>query len=305
MTQTVPSATIEDALYAWVAAASGVPVIWEHQNAPRPAAPYVSLLLATVEPTGRDWDGSEANPLTFDDKAIESVDTGTSLVTITGHALATGDGPVQVETDGTLPSGLEEEHDYWWVRQDDDRGAFAESLVKANAGTTVPLADAGTGAHAVVSTADTRRRGAEITSYSRGMRRCRLVMTCFAASATGIGSAMGILEAVAAKANLPARRAALRAAGIGVPVFGAAQAAGGALNPAYFEPRAVKEAVFFPASEVSETGTYVEYVGVTQQVENAAGDALAEVTAIIPSNPFADPLGFSSGFSAGFAGGYP
>lgn len=304
MTQTVPSTTLEDAIYTWVAAAAGVPVIWEHQNAPRPAAPYVSLLLATTDPTGRDWDGSEANPLTFDDKAIEDVDTGTSLVTITAHALATGDGPVRVETDDTLPSGLEEDHDYWWVRQDDDRGGFAESLVKANAGTLVPLADAGTGAHAVVSTADTRRRGAEVTYFSRGMRRCRLVMTCFAASATGVSSAMGILEAVAAKANLPVRRAALRAAGVGVPVFGAAQAAGGALNPAYFEPRAVKEAVFFPASEVSETGTYVEYFGVTEQVTSAAGEDLAEVEIVIPSNPFADPLGFSSGFSAGFSGGF-
>lgn len=285
MTQTVPSATIEDALYAWVAAASGVPVIWEHQNAPRPAAPYVSLLLATVEPTGRDWDGSEANPLVFADKAV-TFDNTTDQVLATLHGLQTGDGPLRLEvTGGALPAELAEDTDYYWIRDSADDGGLAANLYDANAGTRVTFSDDGTGSAVLVDTPETVRVGAEVTNYARGLRRCRLVMTCFAASATGVTSAIGLLESVAAKARLPARRAALRTAGVGVPVFGAAQSAGGALNPAYFEPRAVLECTFFAASEVSETVGRVDFVRVTAQNKDTGGTPLAEVQVFVPEDP--------------------
>jgi len=47
--------TIEDALYGWAhAVLPSVPVIWYHQNAPRPTVPYVALHLTTINSVGVD-----------------------------------------------------------------------------------------------------------------------------------------------------------------------------------------------------------------------------------------------------------
>ena len=47
---------IENALYAWATGVVGstIPVIWYHQNAPRPNAPYVALHLFTQRSVGVD-----------------------------------------------------------------------------------------------------------------------------------------------------------------------------------------------------------------------------------------------------------
>jgi hypothetical protein len=47
--------TIEDAIYDWVhLVLPAVPVIWYHQNAPRPVAPYLSLHLSVINSIGVD-----------------------------------------------------------------------------------------------------------------------------------------------------------------------------------------------------------------------------------------------------------
>jgi hypothetical protein len=47
--------TIEDALYDWVhLVLPAVPVIWYHQNAPRPIVPYLSLHLSVINSIGVD-----------------------------------------------------------------------------------------------------------------------------------------------------------------------------------------------------------------------------------------------------------
>ncbi len=282
MTTTVPNATMEDAIADWVAGASGLTVWWEGQDGPRPAAPYIALLLH-VEPTGPDWSDKVDNPLTFADKAITSFDATTNAALVPAHGLATGDGPVELEvTGGVLPAPLEVDTSLWWIRDDDDHGRFATSLYRANAGTAIDLQDAGTGAAVVIATDDTRAAGAEILHRVHGLRRCRLVMTCFATSATGATNATGTLSTVAAKARLPGNRAALRAAGVGIPTFGAALTLGGVLNSVHFEPRAVLEAVFFAAQEITETGTYVEFVGIGLQV-----DDLTEIPVFAPADPAA------------------
>jgi hypothetical protein len=291
VSQQVPSTALEDAIHAWVADASGLgatKVRWEQQDGPRPAAPYVSLLLATVEPTGHDETRVAANPLAFADKVVTSFDAGSNAALVTAHALATGDGPVRLtNTGGAVPTGLATATDYWWIRVDATHGKFATSLYRANAGTAEDLTGAGTGTTKVVSTADTVTRGAEVTATARGLRRCRLVITCYSAAATGPTDAVGIVGDVVAKVRLPTRRAALRAAGIGLPTFGPVQALGGPLNSAHFEPRATCEATFFAPSEASEATTYVEFLGIGQQVEDQAGDALAEVALYVPSDPAA------------------
>lgn len=287
MTQAVPNSTIEDAVFDWVQPASGLAadhVRWADQDMPRVAAPYIVLRLVAMEPTGRDWRKSAPNPLVFADKTITLVVPGTDTLTIAGHGLATGDGPVHVTNP---PPGLAALTDYWVFAPDADHLRLCLSLYKANRDQHVDITGAGSGTIKIVSTANTVQRGAEVTNYARGLRRCRLTIQCFGSSATGSSDAVGILNDVIAKASLPAYTQALRAAKIGVPSFGGVQNVGAALNSAHFEPRAVVECVFFAPSEVSATGAIVEYVEITQSLAAPDGVDLGDVTRWVPSDPSA------------------
>lgn len=56
---------VENALHAWVVAATGLPadrVIWAQQAAPRPATPYVTLRVDNIRRIGQDWLRSYNNP---------------------------------------------------------------------------------------------------------------------------------------------------------------------------------------------------------------------------------------------------
>lgn len=47
--------TIEDALYDWAAAVlPGVPILWYHQNMPRPKVPYIAFHLKSIRAVGVD-----------------------------------------------------------------------------------------------------------------------------------------------------------------------------------------------------------------------------------------------------------
>lgn len=105
-------------------------------------------------------DGTLVNtdrPLVIADDAIEAVDTVNDRLTLTGHGLLTGDGPVQFTTDNTLPGGIGAATDYWVIRFDDDEISLATSLANALAGTKVDLTSAGAGTNTLVDTASTRR----------------------------------------------------------------------------------------------------------------------------------------------------
>jgi hypothetical protein len=54
---------IETGIYEWAALVLpiGVPVIWVHQNSPRPIVPYVALHLSTITSIGRDFIDGEGN----------------------------------------------------------------------------------------------------------------------------------------------------------------------------------------------------------------------------------------------------
>jgi hypothetical protein len=43
---------VQKALYDWVVAETGIPVIWERANAPRPPNPYIGLLVLALVPFG-------------------------------------------------------------------------------------------------------------------------------------------------------------------------------------------------------------------------------------------------------------
>lgn len=53
--------TIESALQAWLSSATATPVVWEHANAPDPATPFATLLVARVAPGAGERADSATN----------------------------------------------------------------------------------------------------------------------------------------------------------------------------------------------------------------------------------------------------
>jgi hypothetical protein len=59
-------------------------------------------------------------PSTYYTYATFTAVAASDICTMTGHGFQTGDGPVQLSTDGTLPLGLATSTDYWIERIDAD-----------------------------------------------------------------------------------------------------------------------------------------------------------------------------------------
>ncbi len=267
--------TVETALKVWIDGAGGVTAIWSQQNGPRPAVPYVAMTLDVAQ-RGRDWVDGEDNFATFADKTISAASTVADTLTITAHALATGTGPVRVSVSGGAwaeVTGI----DWWVIRVDANTIKLAESFADAMNGAAYNLTTTGTGTIVLVDTATTTVQGAELVSKARGMRECTLSLQCFAASASGTSAARTILDNIQSKSKLHTYAAALRAAGIGIAEFSQIQSLGAPLNPAVFEPRATMEVRFFLASEVEETGTFIEFT----EVENLTQGT----STYVPSDP--------------------
>jgi hypothetical protein len=69
-------------------------------------------------------------------------------ITVTGHGLNTGDGPFQLTTSGTLPTGLALATNYWVVVVDANTLQLSTTLANAIAGTVVTItASTGSGTH--------------------------------------------------------------------------------------------------------------------------------------------------------------
>lgn len=261
------STAIEQAIAAWVKAGSGLAtgqVIWAQQAGPRPATPYIALRISDETPIGHDWADVVETPLVVADDLVESVDATANTLTLTAHGLLTGDGPIYFTTTGTLPGGLAVLTGYWIIKVTANTIKLATSLVNATAGTAIDLTTAGTGAHTLVDSADTERKGAELTMTARGVREATLSMQAFGGDPTGTGTAMKLLSGVLAALALPARKEALSAAGVGIGRRNPVQSIDGIVGAVTFEPRASLEVRFFLTSEVSELGTYIE----SAEVEN-------------------------------------
>ena len=112
--------------------------------------------------------------------------------------------------------------------------------------------------------------GAEILHTVRAQIVGSLEAQCFAGDATGAGSAVALLERVRERLRFPSVADPLVAAGVAVLDRGPVQQiGGGVLNSAVFEPRAVLVLRFSAASEVTETGTFIETVEVDGVVDAA------------------------------------
>lgn len=264
---TIPATwtAIEDAIHAWVVAGTGLPgtsVLWENQGAPRPAGAFVSMRLSSIEARGHDWIQVEGNPLTFLDLSVV-VDAGANTLTRAAHGLLTGDGPVRL-TAAVMPGGAAADTDYWVVKIDADTIKLAASFLDAMAATpvVVDLTSAGTTV-AVADTEDTVRAGAEIVHRVRGPRMAILNLQAFGGlegTGHGASSPLAMLTGVQSAYMLPAVRAGLVAAGVGVGAREPARSVDGILAGTTSEARATSMIRLHLASELNEVGTFIERV---------------------------------------------
>lgn len=109
--------------------------------------------------------------------------------------------------------------------------------------------------------------GAEIEHVANGTVEWVLSIQAHrGASGIGSSSPRALLAKVRDKVDLPDIADALSAAGIGIGRFSPIRRIGRARTAAEFEPRASMDAVIFLASEVAQTGTYIERVNITGTV---------------------------------------
>lgn len=86
-----------------------------------------------------------------DPDVVESVDTATDELVMTGHTIETGD-MIQLTTTGTLPDAappLQLLHYYWAIKTSPDRIQLAENIADVLDGNPIDLIDAGVGVHTV------------------------------------------------------------------------------------------------------------------------------------------------------------
>ncbi len=285
-----PFTTIENALQKWVADTSGIAatsVIWSQQADQRPGNPWISLLLHDIQKDGIGWVDVEPNPLVFADTPVTANAT-TNQLAATAHGRSTGDGPVRFTTTVALPAPLQVLTDYWLVKIDADHLKVAATFEDAIATspTTIDLTDAGTGAHKLVSTADTVAAGKEILHVVRAYYKGTLTMQCYADPPTGENggtegadqplSPTAILQAVSMSSMLPSIRSALEAAGVGFNDIGPVRSVGEAIEMAVFEPRAVVDVMLWLVAQVSETGGTIDQVTVEVVSDRSDGTFLID-----------------------------
>lgn len=109
--------------------------------------------------------------------------------------------------------------------------------------------------------------GEEVTHTVRGAREISVEMQCF----EGIGTSTAetpadYLERCLIAARLPTRVEAFRVAGIGLGAVGDVLSMDGDLGFTVFEPRAVVEVRFHTTASVTELGTSIETVQVTNEI---------------------------------------
>lgn len=118
---------------------------------------------ATINLTNAELFGGSLHPVALADDDVDdnlgnpTVDATANTATVTGHAYVNGDGPVQLETTGTMPGALATLTDYWLIVVDANTVKFATSLANAMAGTEVNITSVGTGTLTITDTDDTQR----------------------------------------------------------------------------------------------------------------------------------------------------
>ncbi len=97
----------------------------------------------------------ESQTIANDD--VDTVDFANDELDLTAHSYEEGDGPVQLTTTDTLPTGLALATDYWIHVVGVNTIQLAISRDNALNGVFVSFSDVGVGTHTIVDTADTKR----------------------------------------------------------------------------------------------------------------------------------------------------
>lgn len=272
---------VQQAMQRWVVVGSGLPatsVVWGQQDAPRPAGPAILLRISNQAELGMPWSDTQPNPLTFAALTVTSVNSSADTLTSVAHGLLTGDGPVQLETAGTLPAPLALLTNYWVIVVDADHVKLAETYVNTGGGqgstnptTPIDLTDAGFDNFTIAATAATVRAGQEMISIARGIERVTLELRCHASTGVGINMATAILQRVRRRRVWPSQRAALDTVNIALMGAERVRAILGIRDALLFEPRAMLELHFCVVDEESDPvrQTVIETAKVTDQTTNA------------------------------------
>lgn len=262
--------TLEDAIFAWVLAGSGLTadkISWAVQNQRAPSGTCITLRMRAIRGVGSDWLVNEDNYTAYAGQVF-TANAAANQLAIAAHGLATGDGPLLASTTGVLPANLAAATNYWAVV--DTTGLIRVATTQANAVAVTPvvvdIGDAGTGVHTLTGAATFTRQGAGILRRLRGNRRVTLTITCYADTAIGADGPMSIVADVVSAARLPSRGDALAVAGVGISDASDVLAIEGVVGNTTIEPRASTEVVFYATSELVETATYIEHVVVTNEV---------------------------------------
>jgi hypothetical protein len=114
--------------------------------------------------------------------------------------------------------------------------------------------------------------GAEINHVARGMRELTVTLQAFGTAGIGSSSPTALLSRVVSAMRLPTSADALRAAGFSVGTVDPILSLDAVRGFSVFEPRAILTLRGFAVSEMTESGTYIEFL----EVENLdTGDVFA------------------------------
>lgn len=95
-------------------------------------------------------------PFTIASQAITSVAHGSSTITKNNHGLQSGDGPLRITSDGTVPGGVDG-IDVYAIKLGANTFKPAASRALALAGTPIALSTDGTGTISIAGTVETQR----------------------------------------------------------------------------------------------------------------------------------------------------
>jgi len=252
---------IEDAIFDWVVAATGLPeeqVLHEKGQTQRPTEPYIGIQLA-IEKKGQDWINTVDKPLTLAADDVDVVDFANDELDVTGHAYVTGDGPVRLTTTGTLPTGLALDTDYWVIVIGVDTIQLAATFQDAINPVPVPVSfsDAGSGTHTINGTASTARAGEEIQHTVRGTRLLTITLQAYGGDPTQDNRPAALLHNVMTKVILPSIADPLNAAGVSPAIFSQVQELDVTIG-SDIDRRGLLTVTAHLAEEISEDGTYIE-----------------------------------------------
>jgi len=258
-TESILSDATMEAIQEWVVAGSGLAagqVIWEDERGPRPPTGcYISITMTDPREVAQDMVRKITPPsLTF--TADETTETFTSV----GHGHATGAGPFQVSSSGTLPAGLLPTTDYWFIRLTDDTFRLAETAADALADTEITITTNGTGTLML--------EPFWVIYEATGHRVAELQLQCFAGGAKWRDARpVARLANVLSSRVLPVRSALLRAAGVGFGLIGPVQSLK-LDRSTVLEPRAVVTMSIHLVSVQREIGSWIQHVELTPTINS-------------------------------------